>query len=111
MEKHLDLLDIFKDPGVTPSLLDFVSFLADDYFTKEKEKALYEKLNSLDRQIGSEVTDYSCSIIEAAFNVGFLYGNMFDITDPEPKAQLEALKKKMIDDGTLMFVPREKNAA
>jgi hypothetical protein len=111
MEKSFDLLNrIFNDLENERTLFDFVAFMAEE----KRPEAIKEcKKQTLEDAVEAAFTEGLTAGIEAGFNVGLVYGNMFEVVDPEAKRYIEALRKKLIHDGTLMFVPkgRAKKAA
>jgi hypothetical protein len=109
MEKSFDLLNrIFNDVEMTNPLCAFVAGMAEEERSGAIEKCKKEK----DRKdpVEEAFTWGVYAGMTAGFNVGFVYGNMFEVVDPEGKEYVEALRKKLIHDGTLMYVPKKRVA-
>ena len=107
MKKSFDLLyGIFNDIENKNTLFDFIAFMADQNRPKTIERCKKEK----DREdpVDAAFTEGECAGMKAGFNVGFIYGNMFEVVDPESKEYVGILKKKLIHDGTLMFIPKKR---
>ena len=105
MAKEFDLLgQIFDQDN---SLLNFLSEMTD----LDRQKVIEECKEQIFEDPAEEAfSEGLCTGITAGFNVGFVYGNMFEVVDPEAKKYVEALRKKLIHDGALMFTPRERKA-
>lgn len=106
MEKSFDLLNrIFNDVENMNTLVNFIGGMADEEGPEAIERCKNEEKDPEER-LKMAFTEGECAGMTAGFNVGFVYGNMFEVVDPEGKEYVEALRKKLIHDGTLMFVPK-----
>ncbi len=102
MEKSFDLLNRLFD--IDNTLLNFVSRMSAEEEAEAIERCKGEK--DPEERLRAALTEGECAGMVAGFNVGFVYGNMFEVVDPEGKDYVETLRKRLIHDGTLMFVPK-----
>ncbi len=109
MERSFDLLRrIFNDNDNENPLMCFIEGLAER--DRPKAKWIIKGAERHEDQVDNAIVEGMVAGMVAGFDVGFVYGQMFDLTDPEGKKYMETLRRKLIHDGTLMFVPREKKA-
>ncbi len=107
MDKSFYVLTrIFNDLENMNPLNNFIGRMTEEEEPKAIGRCKEEK--DPEERVKMAFTEGSCAGAVAGFNVGFVYGNMFEVTDPEGKEYVEFLRKKLIQDGTLMFIPKKR---
>lgn len=107
---HVDCVRIFTpfDPPEPEGLPSFPlqEFLCETTnFDKFMERIRTEKNEDLRELLEFRLQNIT---FDVCFAFGFVLGQMFEIPRPEVKKSVEALKKFLIEEEVLPFIPREK---
>lgn len=78
----------------------------DDFINKFYGKFGGEKGTKLE----DAFADFETAMVSVAFSFGYIYGQMFDVPDPEIQKDLEAVKILIKENKLLPYFPREKKA-
>ncbi len=103
---YSEVVRLFEARDAEPAaLISFLGEIAEEDLAEEK-KELGELFKKSPGDPGAAHTTIVCEEMDISFAAGFIYGQMFDISDKEVRASLEDLKERLIDGGMLKYQPR-----